>query len=215
MSSDPIIFLGSVSVLPQIPDWLPELERLDAYWGEFDRTFAPDFKRIPDILVIHSASFANWPAEFLENPICNPNKGHICPDGKNRSVAAAHFCFYQGRTNKLRYGTIPPKQPMQFVQMVSLRHSAPHVGGSTCLGDHYVNGRSYGIELPARFNAYDSFQNLLDILLPAVPSLNKWTTHREIHDKKRKTDPVKGSGFSEDWMEGRGLTFVGREPIKK
>jgi hypothetical protein len=197
--------------ITQLPDWLPDLERLDSYWGEFDRTWAPYFNVLPDILVIHSASTGNWPSEFLSNPI--NDFGHLCPDGETRSVAAAHICFYQGLTKKLRHGVVPPQNTMRFVQTASLRRSVPHVGGSTCIGDKHPNKRSYGIELPANFNAYDMFQEVLSILLKSVPSLDKWTMHKTISNDGKKTDPVFGSGFNNSWMEKSNLKFVGREAL--
>jgi len=188
-------------------DWLPSYERLDAYWGEVDRKWAPDFKVEPDLIVVHSAAVGNWPAEYLHNPVDKTN-GHLCKDGVKRGIAAAHFAFYEGRTEKLRPGTTPPAA-LTFVQMASLLHTCPHVGGSVCQDDEHPNRRSVGIELPAKLNMRDQFLTLLNDLLEAVGTFKFWTTHKAIHPAK-KTDPVAGSGFNLDWMTGTGLKFVGR-----
>ena len=181
--------------LDTLPDWLPGVERLPSKWGEQNRTWAPNFTREPDLLVIHSASVANFPAEYLYNP---------------ETVAAAHFAFYEGRVEKLPVG-IPHPTPMTFVQMASLKHSVPHCGGSVCMGDRRPNMRSIGIELPAAHNSYDLFQVLLNAILVALTPLKFWTEHKMIDVRKR--DPVPGTGFSAKWLSESGLICVGMDKI--
>ena len=94
--------------------------------------------------------------------------------------------------------------------MASMRHSVPHVGGSTCLGDPHPNARSYGIELPAKMVVKDLFLELVFTLIEVVPSLDKWTMHKTIDNRRTKRDPVETTGFTAEWMEDTGLTFAGR-----
>ena len=195
-------------------DWIPELERLDAYWGEVDTSWAPLFTEPPDLLVIHSGSLANWVAEFLSNPTCGPPDGHVCADGVRRRVAAAHISYYEGRLDKLRPGVVAPKVDHCFVQQASLLRSVPGAGGSVCQGRGKVNARSLHIELPAAPRSVSEVRGQFSVVLALLterdcPSLRYWTTHREA-DPKNRRDPVAGTGWSSAWMQGSGLIWASR-----
>lgn len=183
------------------PEYLPGMGWLPAYWGVDDQRWAQPFGRLPDLLVVHSASMGNWPAEYLHNPA-----GGI--------VAAAHVSFYEGRTNKLRPGTVPPDGQMCFVQQVSLHREAPGAGGSVCQGHGGVNRRAYHLELPAHppdtALLREQFRSAVLLLVGCVPSVVYWTTHKEI-DPKHKRDPVPTAGFTPRWMDGLGLEWAPRE----
>lgn len=79
------------------------------------------------------------------------------------------------------------------------------------MGDKHPNMRSVGIELPAAHNSHGMFQELLNAILVALPSMKFWTEHRLIDARKR--DPVAGTGFKESWMDGGGLVLVGRDRL--
>lgn len=198
------------------PDRLPGLFWLPAYWAEVETRWAPMFKTPPDLVVMHSASTGNWPAECLNNA-----------PAFLTAPAAAHISWYQGLEHYVMSGCELPPAKWCFVQQASLRRAVPGAGGSMCQGrggPGEVNGRSIHIELPARPPNPQEVKaatiRLLDDLVVALPSLRYWTTHKEIdprrqvwRDGKRKTvgklDPVKRSGFDWSWMRC-GLQWAAR-----
>jgi hypothetical protein len=206
-------------------DVLDGYEWLSSLWGETITRFTSKFVEEPDLLVIHSASTANWVAEYLSNPTCD--KDHIptgsdpykatdgCRliDGIWYRVAAAHFSWYAGNIRKLRPGKWP-KHVDRFVQQASLRRGVPGAGGSVCQGRGGVNYRSLHVELPAAPREPELvrglFVELVADLREAVPGLKFWTTH-QIIDPKRRRDPVLGSGFTPRWLDGSGLELARRE----
>jgi len=207
------------------PDAVPGLEWLSSMWGDVILRFAPPFDAPPDLLVVHSGARANWIAEYLHNPICpvehvatprdatKATDGCRLVDGRWYRVAAAHICWYAGAVKKLRPTIVAPEYPNTFVQQSSLRRSVPGAGGgSVCQGLGGVNSRSIHVELPARpINVeivHLSFRALIEGLTGCLPSLQWWTTHREIDS--RKTDPVSTTGWSPRWMDGMGLQFAPR-----
>lgn len=207
------------------PEELYGLEFLPSMWGEEILRFAPSFSKPPDLVVVHSGSVANWIAEYLNNPVCpldhkavswdatKAADGCRLVDGTWYRVAAAHLCWYEGKTGKLKPGVTPPRHPNTFVQQASLRRSVPGAGGSVCQNRGGVNGRAIHIELPAspkdQALVRQAFRAVLSNLCDTLPSLRYWTTHKTI-DPKHKSDPVKGTGFTARWMDGFGLEFAGR-----
>jgi len=216
--------------MSQILEW-PEdlygLEYLASFWGDVDTRYAPLFTKQPDLLVVHSASLANWVAEYLSNPVAEtPKSNEIDIKDKNRAtngrrrvngvwyrVAAAHICFYEGKTNKLRAGVVPPLQDNVFVQQASLKRTTPGAGGSVCQGRGGVNARAYHLELPAKPKDTNlikiSFRDIVSLLVDTIPSLKYWTTHKEI-DPSHKRDPILSTGFTVRWMDGLGLQWAAR-----
>jgi len=187
------------------------------------------FKASPDLLVIHSASVGNNPAKYLLDPTEPEDAylqqlrlgGHpvgkiltvtwppdakgrvkkqslmLCKDKHWRRPACAHICAQS--------------QEGDWLQTALLTRVVWHAGGSTCEGKGHVNDRSIGIELPAKAGAglFDSWQSLLLNLLPTVPSIQKWTTHRWILPKLKRDPVCWSNGQVRLAMDGFGLTEVG------
>lgn len=160
--------------------WLPSVSPVPSCWLADHRPF----QRAPDTLLVHSGAVGEGVAEYLS----------ACTDGRRVS---AHLAWHRGLQD--------------IVQMLPLDLEGWHAGGSTILGER-ANGRSIGLELsgpwhqdPRRGVEREAFLGVVGVLL-SVLGLSYWTTHAAIASSKR--DP--GPGFSGGWLEGSGLTWVGR-----
>lgn len=185
------------ATIPGLP-WVP------SFWGARDLRFARPFVKPPDLLIMHSGASANWVAEYLSNPVCTA--AHIvniydkAPDGCRLvdgvwyRVAAAHVCWYDCRAGKL-YPSIKPPERAGFVNTARLDYSVPGATG--------YNDRAIHVELPAARVVRDEFAQVIWGLQLCVPTLRFWARHSDLQESKR--DPVPGSGFSEDWLDGSGL----------
>jgi len=227
----PICHPVAAAAQDEVPLEAPALQRLQmpwlpSFWGHDHQRFCAPFLHLPDLLVIHSASSANWVGEYLNNPVAETPKPHEIDqrdptrasggrrlvDGVWYRVAAAHVSYYEGRARKLRAGTKAPQRAGCFAQQADLGLAVPGAGGSRCQGRGGVNPRSWHIELPANpdnpAEVREQFRPVVRQLVE-LGSLRFWTEHKII-DPANRGDPVLSSGFSSQWMAGLGLQLAGR-----
>jgi len=180
----------------ELPDSLPGYDWVPSYWQQQ----LPVFATLPDMIVLHSGDVGANVAEYLANPLAEEGAVNavLCSDGKYRRKVGAHFAWSLTRN--------------RFVQQFSLRQEVPGAGSVPVLGKR-VNGHAIQIELSGPYDQNprselerNLFQDWVSTLLRYVRSIHYWTRHSDIDAGKH--DP--GPGFSSDWLNTTGLTWVSR-----